>query len=57
MLSDDMLKALKDAHLVEVDDIGEVNKLTAMGEMLLIMYGIAIANDVIKQMFRNWNMR
>lgn len=52
MITDDVIKALKEYNLVECDEVGQVNKITAKGEMLLLMYGVAIANQVVELLFK-----
>ena len=52
MITDDVIKALKNANLVEYDEIGQVNKITATGEIIILLYGVTIIKQAINQMFK-----
>jgi len=47
MITDDVIKALREANLIEHDEVSQMDKITATGEILIILYGIALINKAI----------
>ena len=52
MITDDVIKALREANLIEHDEVSQMDKITATGEILIILYGIALINNVISQVLQ-----
>ena len=47
MITEDVIKALREANLIEHDEVSQMDKITATGEILIILYGIALINKAI----------
>jgi len=45
---EDIYKTLKDSKILEVDDLGQY-KITEYGQVLLLMYGLSLANQIFNQ--------
>ena len=52
MITEDVIKALREANLIEHDQVSQMDKITATGEIFIILYGIALINRAISEVIK-----